>query len=166
MKYFNNVHTKFNANIRPFSTKPQQQNKRSLKYKEPSETYTDSDIKYGRHFAIWKCLKCNNNWSSAYSWISINFCSNNRDIITVKSKDEPNRKEEWFSGSKLKNNEFLIQECKQCCLVSDVKIVRYRNLLWKGDPDNIIPHRDDLCVKCLKGYKCAGHYNSTSGSII
>jgi hypothetical protein len=54
MKYFNNVHTKFYANIRLFSTLPQpkQQNKLSLKYKEPSETYEDSGIKYGRHFAI------------------------------------------------------------------------------------------------------------------
>jgi hypothetical protein len=83
--------------------------------------------------------------------------------MVVKSRDDPSKKEKWFSGSKLKDNEFLIEECKQCCLTSDVKIVRYRNLLPpKDDLVNIIPHRDDLCVKCLKGDKCTEHSSTLS----
>jgi hypothetical protein len=147
-----NYTSRFNSNI----------SKDKLKYKTPSETYTESDITYGRNFGVWKCLKCGNIWSSAYTWISLNFCLNNNKILKIKNKKDKII-DEWFSGAKLKDNDFILEECQHCCNKDNsVKIIRYKNLKCAqatsgGDIDNRIPHREDLCIKCLKGYKCRRH---------
>lgn len=156
-----NYHTSFITSFfRHFASKSKNKRTTTLKFKEPSETYIDSGVKFGRLFGVWKCTNCNNNsWSSAYSWISTEFCFNNNNIILVKSRKGLNKlEEEWFSGSKLKDNEFLLQKCVHCCENSDVKIVRYRNLEWKGEPESIEPHKEDLCIKCIKGVKCVKRY--------
>jgi len=55
--------------------------------------------------------------------------------------------------AKLENKDFLGEKCKNCSSKnSNVKIISYNNL--KGGINKHIPHRSDLCVKCLKGYPC------------
>ena len=140
-------------------------NEKSLQYRKPLETHIDkfSNIEYGRNFGLWKCLKCKNSWSSAYTWISLNFCFNNKEILKIKDKQDKQKMEEWFSCDKLKDKYFLVEECRDCCDKhnNSVKILRYRNLKWSGERDNHIPHREDLCVKCIKGYKCTERFYST-----
>lgn len=78
--------------------------------------------------------------------------------MTVKSK---NSEKVWFSGEKIQNKDFIVQECKNCKNIDSdtVKLKRYNKLAWKEELDNHIPHREDLCLKCLKGHKCTDRYN-------
>lgn len=130
-------------------------------YTKPRDLYEEFDIEYGRNFAIWKCLNCSKSWSSAYSWISTKFCLENTKTMIVKNKNKQ-KKELWFSGADLKDQEFLIEECKDCNTSAKdnidhkVKIVRYKKLIRTDNTteSDIRPHRQDLCAKCLKGVIC------------
>lgn len=118
----------------------------------------NNDIKYGRHFGKWKCLNCENKWRSAYTWLSITFCFNNKNICSDKIYQEESnldsKKIKWvFSGSKLKDNDFLLQKCKKCTN-NNVKVISYSNLEVVSHIDIVKPHRSDLCSKCLKGHPC------------
>jgi hypothetical protein len=104
------------------------------------------------------CLNCSKRWTSAYTWISTEFCLGNTKTINVKNKSEQN--ELWFSGVELKNQDFLLEKCNDCDSKNKdnrVKIVRYKKLI-KNDSSGleiISPHhRQDLCAKCLKGDIC------------
>jgi hypothetical protein len=134
-----------NNKYRDFSTKSSEE----VRYRKPSETYFDKDTKvmYGRNFGKWKCINCKNIWTSAYTWISLNFCFSNK--ITEKDKEG----KLWFSGRGIKDKDFLIEKCKHCN-DSNVKITRYNNLERSNNQDNHISHNSNLCVKCLKGDLC------------
>nr|SNU78009.1 TPA: hypothetical protein [Fusarium oxysporum f. sp. pisi] len=131
-------------------------------YTKPSDLYYESGIEYGRNFALWKCLNCGKCWSSAYTWISTKFCLDNTKTMIVKSNNKQN-KELWFSGAELKDQDFLLETCKDCDTKTKankdnkVKIVRYKKLIRKDNSlelDINSPHRQDLCAKCLKGVIC------------
>lgn len=119
-------------------------------YMEPWTTEIIDDIEYGRNFGKWKCLTCKKSWSSAYTWISLDFCFKNNIIF----KDRKGKY--WFSGKDLKDKEFLIEKCNNCddSNNSNVIITSYNNLEGGNYVDNKIPHSSDLCVKCQKGYPC------------
>jgi hypothetical protein len=88
----------------------------------------------------------------------------NTKTINVKSKDKQGTcsEELWFSGAKLKNQDFLLEKCNDCDSKdkankgNNVKIVRYKKLIRSnpGELEIISPHRQDLCAKCLKGATC------------
>lgn len=127
-------------------------------YTKPNDLHYESGIEYGRNFALWKCLNCGKSWSSAYSWISTKFCLQNTKTMIVKGKNSSaQKKESWFSGAELKDQDFIIEKCKDCdtsAIPHNVKIVRYNKLKWKGESEDNSPHRRDLCAKCLKGDFC------------
>ena len=61
-----------------------------------------------------------------------------------------------FSGAKFKDKDFLIEQCKNC-IKSKVSIISYSNLEGNKNAntlDNNEHHREELCYKCQKGFKC------------
>lgn len=117
-------------------------------YMEPWTTETIDEIKYGRNFGKWKCLTCKKSWSSAYTWISLDFCFKNNKIF----KDRNGKY--WFSGKDIKDKEFLIQMCKDCHKEDNVIITGYINLEGSNLNDNKTPHNSELCAKCQRNYPC------------
>jgi hypothetical protein len=119
-------------------------------YKIPWTTVTIDGIRFGRNFGKWKCLNCKNSWSSAYTWISTNFCLTNN--VTFKD----NKDKLWFSGKGLIYKEFLIEKCKNCSDGNNTNVIvtSYNNLEGSNYNDNRKPHNANLCVKCQKGYPC------------
>jgi hypothetical protein len=88
-------------------------------------------------------LNCENTWSSAYTWISTDFCINNKD----------NYDNGWYDSENLNNKDFILEECKDCAPDNNVKITQYRKL--KPNKNKIkIPHRPELCAKCKGGNPC------------
>ena len=77
----------------------------------------------------------------------------NGNVWNVKTVEDKSDKT-WFTGNKLQNQDFLIQKCKICDTNSNVKITAYNNLERNDYTDYEIPHREDLCAKCLKGAFC------------
>ena len=113
-------------------------------YTKPRDLHNQNGIEYGRHFAHWKCSNCENTWSSAYTWISTDFC--------IKNKN--NYDQGWYNTKNIKNEDFLLEQCKECTNSnSDVKITQYRKLKPNKN-NNEIPHRRDLCAKCKSGSPC------------
>ena len=55
-------------------------------YTKPRDLHNQNGIEYGRHFAHWKCSNCENTWSSAYTWISTDFCIKNKNNYDKNSK--------------------------------------------------------------------------------
>lgn len=134
----------------------------------------DTNIKYARTFAKWKCLNCHKEWYSAFSWISLTFAENNKKtcrdtakIFDSSSQKLINKTNVVFDGSSLqiKNYEFFPQNCKNCLMMDKVKIISYSNLAkYSGEVDDSLkPHRRDLCAKCLKGKPCTESYNLIRG---
>lgn len=125
-------------------------NKEIKNYMLPWTTETIENIEYGRNFGKWKCLECKHHWSSAYTWISLDFCFKN-DIIFKDKKGKY-----WFSGKNLKDEDFLLEKCRDCedSKNSNVTLLSYNNLEGGDYVDNKIPHHAELCAKCSKGYPC------------
>jgi hypothetical protein len=121
-----------------------------IEYELPWTIENIDDIDYGRYFGKWKCLECKNHWSSAYTWISLDFCEKNSSIF----KDKKGKY--WFSGKNLKDKDFLLEKCRNCedSKNSNVTLLSYNNLEGGSYVDNKIPHHTELCAKCLKGYPC------------
>lgn len=132
------------------SLKINQNKKVKNNYMEPWTTETIDNREYGRNFGKWKCLECKNQWSSAYTWISLDFCFNNNSIF----KDRNGKY--WFSGKDLKDQDFLLEKCRECedSKNSNVKLMSYNNLEGGDYTDNKISHHAELCVKCQKGFPC------------
>jgi hypothetical protein len=71
-----------------------------------------------------------------------------------------------FDGSGLKykdkDKDLILELCKDCKNrgvkqsenSKNVRIISYSNLIKGEGNDPFIPHRDDLCLKCLKGNPC------------
>lgn len=135
---------------------------KNIKYIEPklSKCFFDDKSKtyFSKNFGKWTCLNCKNVWYSAYTWISLDFCKKNTEgYINKKTKNN----KIIFSGDKLKDEEFLLQKCKKCPENdSNVKILNYSKLEVSDDNLETLPHRSDLCIKCLKGHKCRRDYNT------
>lgn len=137
------------------------------KFIKPSEDNlfldNDNNLVFARTFGKWKCSNCNNKWRSAYTWISLSFCLNNKKtcIERILDTDSNSRTNNLvFSGKKLNDNEFLSQSCQNCNNDNKVKIISYSNL--KGGISKFIPHRSDLCLKCLKGFPCKKYFSTSS----
>jgi hypothetical protein len=72
--------------------------------------------------------------------------------------------------SGIKDKDFLLELCKNCknsqrggsqsVNSKNVKIISYSNLKKGDNNDPQIPHRSDLCLKCLKGYPCKRYFSS------
>lgn len=114
----------------------------------------DTNIEYVKTYGKWKCLNCGNKWYSAYSWLSLIFCNKNKNICRDNIYQEESKSKKIklvFSvgvPTKLKDKDFLLQECKKCNN-NKVKIISYSNLEG-GYGDKYIPHRSDLCFRaCL-----------------
>lgn len=123
----------------------------------------DTNIEYVKTYGKWKCLNCENKWYSAYSWLSLIFCNKNKNICRDNIYQEESKSKKIklvFSGSKLKDKDFLLQECKKCNN-NKVKIISYSNLEG-GYGDKYIPHRSDLCFKCKKGFPCKKYFSTLS----
>lgn len=116
---------------------------KNIGYTKPRDLYNKNDIEYGRHFGKWTCLNCEKSWSSAYTWISTDFCINNKD----------NYDKGWYNSENLNSKDFILEECKDCTFDDNVKITHYRKL--KPSKNNKkIPHRADLCAKCKAKSPC------------
>jgi hypothetical protein len=113
-------------------------------YTKPRDLHTHNDIEYGRHFGKWICLNCNKSWASAYTWISTDFCINNKD----------NYDKGWYDSENLNKKDFILEECKDCTPDNNVKITQYRKLKPNKKNNIVIPHRRDLCAKCKGGKPC------------
>ena len=173
LKCFGSVHPSAVTNIKYFSTSGgglDKQTPNKSVFIKPSQHNrffdTDNKTEYCRTFGKWRCLNCSNTWSSAYTWISLAFCLKNKDIL----KNNKNIVKEYdkesiinFDGSKLKDKDFLIEKCKKCNNSKNlnVKIISYSNL-EKGHTNLHIPHREDLCVKCQKGFHCKKYFSTLS----
>ena len=59
------------------------------------------------------------------------------------------------SGIKDMDKDLFLELCKNCKNKKNVKIISYSNLKKGDGSDPLIPHRSDLCVKCLKGNPCS-----------
>lgn len=116
---------------------------KNIGYTKPRDLYNKDGIEYGRHFGKWTCLNCDNTWTSAYTWISTDFCTNNKD----------NYEKGWYNTENLNSKDFILEQCEECTFSNNVKITQYRKL--KPNKNNKeIPHRKDLCAKCKAGNPC------------
>lgn len=115
-------------------------------YTKPRDLYNENGIEYGRHFGKWKCSSCENTWTSAYTWISTDFC--------IKNKD--NYDQGWYNTETLKSKDFILEQCKDCT-DSKVNITNYRKLKPNKN-NNHIAHHAHLCAKCKKGSPCQEAY--------
>ncbi|GBC01746.1 hypothetical protein RclHR1_04310007 [Rhizophagus clarus] len=94
---------------------------------------------YYRVFGAWKCQHCSNKWKSGHTYISL---------------------QKFIEKTRLDKDDFYVQKCKMCeekyndrCVISN-----YRPLDGKAGQNRDIPHRVDLCTKCLSGKLCV-HYS-------
>ncbi|PKY48454.1 hypothetical protein RhiirA4_445348 [Rhizophagus irregularis] len=85
-----------------------------------------------RVFGNWKCLNCQNRWSSAYTWISL---------------------QKFIEQKHLVQGDFFMQNCKKCkknnndnCTISNYKPLELS--------DSEKPHIRKLCAKCQHGATC------------
>jgi len=130
----------------------------NLRFLDPS-----NNKEYIRTFALWKCVKCNKRWHSAYTWLSLNFLVNNNKLFKDKKKSfkkESDNNIQRYIGPNLKvsksfvitNDEYLNQHCKSCTNINNQII--YYSELRKGLMDTRKPHLSESCAKCLRGYPC------------
>nr|CAG8504032.1 1633_t:CDS:10 [Entrophospora candida] len=91
-----------------------------------------------RVFAKWECTKCNRNWTSGYTWISLALYSSGAAPSQLKNK-------------KVRS----YQACKACNRINpnrhDAKIVYYKALEKKTGPKTQKRHEHKLCSKCTSG---------------
>ena len=123
-----------------------------------------TNIEYVKTLGKWKCLKCSKNWFSAYTWLSLKFCSNNNDVDFIKTQKRKNKflvnkdiNEDntiLFNGKNLKKEEILMQFCKSCNNKNNM-VVNYSNLEKSEIRDEKKPHIRNLCAKCLSGNLCS-----------
>lgn len=142
------------------------------------------NIEYIRSFGLWKCVKCHKRWYSAYTWLSLKFIENNKELYKGKinsfhSKDTE-EKENAFSVLQVflaDDGEEKLQKEKRVYFKGPVidkhsienkyalqqhcksckskdNKVIYYSNLWGAKNTEDSPHRSDLCAKCLKGYPC------------
>lgn len=85
-----------------------------------------------RVFGNWKCLNCQNRWSSAYTWVSL---------------------QKFIEQKHLVQGDFFMQNCKKCkknnndnCTISNYKPLELS--------DSEKPHIRKLCAKCQHGATC------------
>ncbi len=68
-----------------------------------------------------------------------------------------------FDGSGIKDKDLLLELCKNCKnKKKNVKIISYSNLKKGENNDPQIPHRFDLCLKCLKGFPCKRYFSTSA----
>lgn len=116
----------------------------------------DSNTKYIRVFALWNCIKCKRRWFSAYTWLSLEFVKKNVELYKFKkkkTKENTNINKNCFSGINLKDKDILQQHCQKCHNKKN-KVIYYFELSKSNKTEDDLPHRSNLCVKCLKGYPC------------
>lgn len=145
-KYILNLKRAFSTSF-PYFTKDEESKNQSKGYTKPSELYPENGIEYGRNFGKWKCLNCEKIWTSAYTWISTDFCLNNN----LKFKDKNGQW--WYNGKNLSSKDFILEQCKDCTINSNAIIKSYHKLK-PGDNDNHEAHHSNLCAKCNKGFPC------------
>ncbi len=133
----------------------------------------DTNIEYVRVFGKWKCLTCKHRWYSAFTWIASAFCLNNKDLCRDSIYNEQTKSRNMikvFDGSGIKDKDLLLELCKNCKNrgvkqsknSKNVKIISYSNLKKGVNNDPMIPHRSDLCLKCLNNNPCKRYYSTSS----
>lgn len=149
-KYIWNLKRVLSTSIAYFTTdNNSNSNKISNTYFKPSELYEENGIEYGRNFGRFKCLNCNRIWTSAYTWISTDFCFKNKHMFKDKTGKE------WYVGKKLKSKDFILEYCESCTSDNNTNVIitSYNNLR-ASDNDNRLEHHYSSCVKCKKGFPC------------
>ena len=91
--------------------------------------------KYYPVFGNWSCENCENEWFSAWTYISIEKFEHE-----AKSDD-------------LEPSDHVNQRCKQCDS-RQTKIIQYKPLKRKGPGINKKAHEYGLCAKCKTGAIC------------
>ncbi|CAG8681934.1 hypothetical protein GLOIN_2v1879451 [Rhizophagus irregularis DAOM 181602=DAOM 197198] len=115
--------------------------KRSEEREREEQQQKDPTIEITRHlewnnhyrvFGNWKCLNCQNRWSSAYTWVSL---------------------QKFIEQKHLVQGDFFMQNCKKCkknnndnCTISNYKPLELS--------DSEKPHIRKLCAKCQHGATC------------
>ena len=143
--------------------------KKDIKFKIPRADDTknrwihpNTKVEYIRTFALWKCIQCNKRWHSAYTWLTLNFIINNKNLYKAKRNQSNSISADRFKGPDLKggktfvitSDEYLKQHCKSCTNTNVNNQIIYYSELRKGMVDTKERHRAELCAKCLNGYPC------------
>ena len=104
---------------------------------------------------------------------------NNKDLCRDSIYNEKTKNRNMikvFDGSGTKDKDLFLELCNDCKNrgvkqsenSKNVKIISYSNLKKGDNNDPLIPHRSDLCLKCLKGYTCRRYFSTstTEGSFV